>query len=60
MNDNGCVTDVKPEAVIRAFLEEMIAVHGCTLQEAFEVVRHEIMGEYDRRVYARRADLRVI
>ena len=60
MNDNGCVTDRKPEAVIGDFLEEMIAVHGCTLQEAFEVVRHEIKREYDSCVYARRADLRVV
>ena len=60
MNDNDILCDKNAEAVFGAFLKELITTNGCTLEEAFHVVQGEIKREYDRRVHASRAGLRVI
>jgi hypothetical protein len=46
--------------IFGALLNEMVVVHRCTFEEAFHIVHDEIRREYDRRVQARRASLRVI
>ena len=48
------------KSFFEAFLNEMIVVHGCTFNEAFQIVRSEIKREYDRRVNERRYALKVI
>ena len=60
MNDYDFEVEHNAEDIFVALLNEMVVVHGCTFEEAFQIVRGEIKDEYDRRVYARRAALRVI
>lgn len=60
MKEADFLADMKAEEIFAAFLNEMIVVHGCTFNEAFQIVRREIKREYDRRVYERRNALNVI
>jgi hypothetical protein len=60
MNGSDFGADRNVQDIFAALLNEMIVVHGCTLEEAFQTVHNEMKLEYDRRVYARRAALRVI
>ena len=61
MNDNFCVDSLRAvaEQIFGAFLQELIFVHGCTIEEAFGIVRNEIKRAYDGRVNQRRAALTV-
>ena len=60
MDDTNFVADINAHELFGIFLRELIVHHSCTLEEAFQIVRHEIKVEYDRRVYERRAALKVI
>ena len=60
MNDDCSAADMEAEEVVQALLSEVIAARGCTIEEAFRFLRHEITLEFERRVRERRAVLRVI
>ena len=60
MNDNDVASDSNAQAIFGAFLKDLIAIQGCTLEEAFRIVQGEIKREYDRRVFLGRVGLRVV